>query len=339
MRMKRGDDTPSLHADLPTPAGNFSSRLLLQRPNKFRELVSNLKDALTFRSVKFAGNTQLASAGWVRDNNRAPSQFVSFAVHGGLVLLLLIPFGGRIVQKPNPVPGPRSLFVPAADFLKSLIFTPNPGEKMPGGGSGGERNPLPVTVGRTPRFSSQEQIVPPSIMRNRNPALLVPPTLEGPEWIRIKNPDLNIWGDPTKTAQTESGGPGCCAGMGTHTGRGIGDGPDGSGFGPGGPEGAGGSVFTPGSGTGVSYPECQYCPRPDYSDEARKQKYMGSVMLSVVVLPDGRAGRIEVLSSPGMGLDGKAVEAVRIWRFRPGADRNGKPVATIITVEIVFQLY
>ena len=86
-------------------------------------------------------------------------------------------------------------------------------------------------------------------------------------------------------------------------------------------------------------PECSYCPRPDYSDEARKAKYQGSVVLSVVVLPDGRASRIEVITSPGMGLDEKAIEAVRNWRFKPGLGPNGKPAAISVTIEVIFQLF
>lgn len=267
------------------------------------------------------------------------SQIVSFAVHGGLALLLLVPFASQIVRKQIPKVDNNTIFAPPPDILKDILFAPDPGSKSHGGGSGGENNPIPVTVGQVPRFSQREQIVPPSIMRNKDAILIVPPTLEGPDDIRIKNPDINIWGDPNKQAQTNSGGPGCCAGMGTHKGKGIGDGDDGAGYDLGQNGSTGGGPFTPGSGNGVSYPTCQYCPRPDYSEEARKVKYSGSVMLNVVVLPNGKTGRIEVINSPGMGLDEKAVEAVRGWVFKPGVGPNGKPVATIVAIEVVFQLF
>lgn len=62
-------------------------------------------------------------------------------------------------------------------------------------------------------------------------------------------------------------------------------------------------------------------------------------MLSVVVLPNGQAGRIEIINSPGLGLDQKAIEAVRGWRFKPAIGRDGKPVATTVTIEVLFQLF
>ncbi len=337
--MNHGPETPSRNRDLPAPAGRFSTRLLMQRSSKLKDILSNLKDLFKFHPVKFAGNAPMAQPLWVRDKNMGPSQIVSFAVHGGLALLLIIPFASQITRNPILKIEGSSIFAPPADYLRSLTFAPNPGPKSGGGGSGGENNPIPETMGQAPKFSELPQIVPPSIMRNQNAILIVPPTLDGPEDIRIKSPDINVWGDPSKHDQTNSGGPGCCAGMGSHRGTGDGDGIDGAGLGPGRIGGFGNGPFRPGSENGVTYPVCQYCPRPDYSEEARKVKYSGSVMLNAVVLPNGRTGKIEIVSSPGMGLDEKAVEAVSGWRFKPGAGPNGKPVATIIAIEVVFQLY
>jgi periplasmic protein TonB len=339
MRTNHGTDTLSRNADLNSPAGRFSTRLLMHRANKLQEVVSNLKEILKFHPVKFVGNVSMAQPVWVRDKNMGPSQIVSFAVHGGLALLLLVPIASRIVRKQDPGADHSTIFAPSPDILKSILFAPDPGVRPHGGGTGGENNPIPVTVGQVPRFSQKDQILPPSIMRNKDAVLIVPPTVEGPEDNRIKNPDINIWGDPSKQAQTNSGGPGCCAGMGSHKGSGIGDGDDGGGYGPGKDKGFGGGPFAPGSGNGITYPSCQYCPRPDYSEEARKVKYSGSVMLNVVVLPNGKTGRIEVINSPGMGLDERAVEAVRGWVFKPGVGPNGKSVATIVVIEVIFQLF
>jgi periplasmic protein TonB len=105
-----------------------------------------------------------------------------------------------------------------------------------------------------------------------------------------------------------------------------------------GPIGDGEGVKIPGH-SGVSFPVCAYCPRPDYSDEARRAKYQGTVILSLIVLPDGHASSVEVVNSPGLGLDTKAVEAVQTWRFTPARDPSGKPVAARINVEVVFQLF
>jgi TonB family protein len=81
-----------------------------------------------------------------------------------------------------------------------------------------------------------------------------------------------------------------------------------------------------------------YAPDPDYSDAARKAKYQGSVMLWLVVGADGRPHNLRVARSLGMGLDEKALAAVREWRFQP-ATLDRQPVAVEINVEVSFRLY
>jgi protein TonB len=339
MRANQGAPSPTRKADLNSPAERFSTRLLMHRRNKLQDLLSNLKEVFSFHPVRLAGNVPMGQPVWMPDKNLRPSQIVSFAIHGGLALLLMIPLATRISQSPTRKVDGNSIFAPPPDYLKKLLFRPSPGVKSQGGGTGGENNPIPATVGQAPKFGPQ-QIVPPSIMRNQDAILIVPPTLVGQENTQIKNPDINIWGDPTKHDRTDSGGPGCCSGMGSHKGHGgLGDGDDGPGLGPGRDGGYGDRVLLPGSGNGVTFPVCQYCPRPDYPEEARKVKYSGSVTLNVVVLSNGKTGRIEVVNSPGMGLDEKAMEAVRTWIFKPGVGPNGKPVATLVTIEVIFQLF
>jgi len=85
-------------------------------------------------------------------------------------------------------------------------------------------------------------------------------------------------------------------------------------------------------------PQVIYNPEPSFSDQARKAKQQGEVVLLLVVGKDGRPYNIRVGQSLGMGLDEKAVEAVARWRFRP-ATLNGQPVATQIAVEVDFHLY
>jgi len=87
---------------------------------------------------------------------------------------------------------------------------------------------------------------------------------------------------------------------------------------------------------GVSMPKCQHCPDPDYSQEARKKKLEGVVVLMVVVTSEGKATNIRVIKTPGMGLDEKAIEAVRKWRFKP-ATKDGKPVDVQLPIEITFR--
>ena len=90
-------------------------------------------------------------------------------------------------------------------------------------------------------------------------------------------------------------------------------------------------------GGGVSAPRVLYSPDPEYSDEARNAKYQGVCVLSIIVGPDGLPRDIKVFRSLGMGLDEKAVEAVKQWKFEP-AKKNGQPVPVAINVEVDFRL-
>src|SRR5436190_14429688 len=90
-------------------------------------------------------------------------------------------------------------------------------------------------------------------------------------------------------------------------------------------------------GVGVSVPRVLYAPDPEYSEEARRAKYQGTCVLSLIVGPDGLPRDIRVANSLGMGLDEKAIEAIRTWRFDP-ARKDGKPVSVAINVEVTFRL-
>jgi TonB family protein len=90
-------------------------------------------------------------------------------------------------------------------------------------------------------------------------------------------------------------------------------------------------------GGGVSAPSLLYKVEPEYSEEARKARYQGVVVLYVEVDPNGRAQNVRVLSSVGLGLDAKAIEAVKKWRFRPGY-KDGKPVTVAAQIEVSFRL-
>ena len=81
-----------------------------------------------------------------------------------------------------------------------------------------------------------------------------------------------------------------------------------------------------------------YSPNPDFSEEARKAKYQGTVVLSLIVGPDGRTHDIQVHRSLGMGLDDKAIEAIQRWKFEPSR-KDGIAVAVLVNVEVSFRLY
>jgi TonB family protein len=91
-------------------------------------------------------------------------------------------------------------------------------------------------------------------------------------------------------------------------------------------------------GNGVTAPVPIYTPNPDFTLEARKAKYYGTVVLTVSIGPDGLVHSAKVIRSLGMGLDEKAIEKVLTWKFKP-ATKNSKPVAVEINVEVSFNLY
>lgn len=92
-------------------------------------------------------------------------------------------------------------------------------------------------------------------------------------------------------------------------------------------------------GPGSTLPACAYCPYPTYTDEARHGKVQGSVTLRVLVGADGRAQDIRIVQGIGFGLDERAAETVRNWRFTPAHDASKRPVAAWVTVEAVFRLF
>jgi periplasmic protein TonB len=172
------------------------------------------------------------------------------------------------------------------------------------------------------------------VVRNENPKLPVDPTVVGPP--RIQLPQLGRPGDLLSgLLGPPSSGTGSGGGIGSGSGGGVGPG-YGPGVGPGSGGGIGGGVYRVGG--GVTAPRPVYAPDPDYSEEARKAKFQGTVVLWMVVGPDGRPRDIRVARSAGMGLDEKALEAVRTWRFEPGR-KDGQPVAVQVNVEVSFRLY
>jgi TonB family protein len=98
-----------------------------------------------------------------------------------------------------------------------------------------------------------------------------------------------------------------------------------------------GSPYMAGVG-GIGQPSCVACPSPQYSDQARREKITGTVLLHLIVTPEGRAANIQVQRSLGYGLDEMAVEAVRNWQFKPAVDPEGKPVPVWANIEVTFRL-
>jgi TonB family protein len=207
---------------------------------------------------------------------------------------------------------------------------------MSGGGGGGDRSPLPASRGQRPKFALKQFTPPQQVIANPNARITMEPTLIGPPELNAVLPNNNMaqWGDPLAKLGPPSNGPGSGGGIGSGKGGGIGSG-DGAGLGPGSGGGVGGGVFRVGG--GVTAPSLLYKVEPEYSEEARKAKYQGTVLLYIEVDPSGRATNIRVQRSLGLGLDEKAIEAVKKWKFSPGK-KDGKPVTVAATIEVNFRL-
>lgn len=123
--------------------------------------------------------------------------------------------------------------------------------------------------------------------------------------------------------------------LGYNGGIGIGNGPPGPSIGPRGSGPAG--IRSNSLGAKIKGPELIYKEEPEFSEQARKAKYQGTVLLAIEVDVDGHPRNVRVVRGLGLGLDEKAIEAVSHWLFRP-AIQNGKPVVTAATVEINFRL-
>ena len=253
------------------------------------------------------------------------SFLLSFMSHAVAVALIAsgIWIGQRAIETKPP-------------FLSEMVYTPMPaGEAVPqGGGGGGDESPIRASHGTPPKFSN-EQLAPPAIVvRNSTSKLQVEPTVLGPPPLKL--PESNQIGDLfSRNLVIPSNGSGSHGGVGSNVGTGVGSGTS-AGVGPGSIAGFGDGVYRPGN--GVSAPRAIYDPDPEYSEEARKARYQGIVVLSLLVDPSGRARDIRVARALGMGLDEKAIAAVEQWRFVPGM-KDGHPVAVRVNVEVSFRLY
>jgi len=201
-----------------------------------------------------------------------------------------------------------------------------------GGGGGGNRSPIPEAKGRLPKLSTKQFVPPTEVVLNEHPRLTMEPTIIAPP--DVPNNNMPNIGNPLAAIGPPSNGMGSGGGIGSGSGGGIGSG-TGAGLGPGSGGGFGGGAFRVGG--GVSQPSVIYKVDPEYSEEARKAKYSGTVLLQLVVDVDGRAKSIRVMKGVGLGLDEKAIEAVQKWKFMPGK-KNGSPVAVYATVEVNFRL-
>ena len=321
----------------PRISGTVSSRLAVEWQPPYKVFWKNIRDLISppkLPPLKVTSQPVKVKEIWTKDKAFGPAQAVALALHIGAIVLIFVPIFRTLAEVPPPVVSTE--VVDLVDISPYLAKLPAGKDKAGGGGGGGERLPEPPTKGKLPKWSMTQFTPPMATPRNPDPKLPMEPTLLGPPDLKIPSPNLANFGDPLQSMVTLSGGPGGGGGIGTGTGGGIGSG-KGGGLGPGEGGGTGGGTFRPGTG-GVGYPSCAYCPDPRYSEEARKAKYQGTVVLQAVITPDGRAIEIQIVKGPGLGLEEKAVEAVRQWRFKPALGPTGKPVAVIVPIEVTFRL-
>lgn len=254
----------------------------------------------------------------------------SVVIHITVAVLLFTVATNKTVQQ--SVKQTVSLIAP--DIAPYIPDVKPKAQQMGGGGGGGSRDPLPASKGRAPKPSFRQFTPPMAVINNPHPKLAMDPTLVIQPDVKLPNVNMPNWGDPLAKVGPPSNGPGSGGGIGSGSGGGIGPG-KGPGFGPGEGGGIGGGLYRVGG--GVSAPVPLYKVEPEYSEEARKAKFQGTVVLSIVVDASGNPGNFKVIRPLGLGLDEKAIEAVSKWRFRP-AMKDGKPVAVMATVEVNFRL-
>lgn len=269
--------------------------------------------------------------------------FVSSVIHGAFMVAMLWLTSGAPESAPAEGPAPRLVF----------LVTPGPSG---GGGGGGLQNPLPPRKAETPSplrrpqpavdASLNKTLVKarPVEVRRPAPAPVPAPTPVAEDPLpsrRLVAPvaaasTASSQRDGALQARNDTASQGIGTNGGTGTGRGTGDGEGlGSGIGPGAGGGTGGGPYRAGS--GVQPPRLLREVKAIYTDEARRRGTTGNVLLEIVITRDGTVSDVSVRRGLGAGLDERAVEAVRQWKFAP-ARRLGQPVDVIVEVAVEFML-
>ncbi len=245
------------------------------------------------------------------------STAIAVVLHIVIIAAILFFVGRKVVQIVAPKQAP---VIVAIDVPPPVL---PPSKRLMGGG-GGQKGPAPVSKGSPPKFSPVQLAPPtPPVV---TPKLAVAPTIDVDPKLKMQSnlPNLGMVTAPTVGVS-----------LGNGSGNGLGSG-RGNGMGPGSDGGYGGGVRQVGGGVGP--PTLIYKVEAEFSEEARKAKVSGNVVVGLVVDEKGNATHVHVVRGLGMGLDEKAVEAVRQFRFKPALE-NGKPVKVEVNVEVNFQIF
>lgn len=234
----------------------------------------------------------------------------TLAVYAGLFAVLAFAFtvAPKVIQKTDPMEFKVAAFVP---------------EEGRGGGGGGSPAPAPPKPVEVPKHTAPAAIPIPV----PTPAPDPPPSLVAP--IETNSVALLQAPGTSSVSLASFGGGGSGGGLGAGKGNGVGDGTGG---------GFGGGAYAPGN--GVTWPKDTHQEKPKYTPDGMRAKIQGMVELEIVVLENGRVGEVRVLKSldRASGLDDAAVAAAKLWTFIPGM-KDGKPVATRVTMQLEFRLH
>jgi TonB family protein len=255
---------------------------------------------------------------------------IATTVNVAIVLVLLFFVGKKIIQA---VQNKQVADIQLTDY------TPQgpKGDAAHGGGGGGAHDIVDPMKGKLPKLE-KAPVTPPMVPVDEHPKLAIDPAINVQPDIKLPNNPLlpNIGVTSSANVSLASNGSGAGGGMGSGSGGGLGSG-SGNGYGPGYGGNTGGGLYHIGG--GVSAPVPLNTPEPEFSDEARRAKYQGVCLVALIVDAQGNPQNVHVVRALGMGLDEKALEAVRKYKFKP-AMKDGKiPVAVELTVEINFRLY
>lgn len=264
---------------------------------------------------------------------RSPaSSMLSFLLHAGVFALLvwfIIQARHHIIVAPQKVEV-TSIVVPP--YIPP-VTAPAP-QSMGGGGGGGFHQPVEANKGHLPPVE-KAPINPPELQVD-HPKLAVAPAVVMPQQIKIPDNNMPNLGIPQSTQVVmKSQGSGSGSGFGQGGGGGIGAG-NGGGIGSGTVGGYGGGVMTVGG--GVTAPVVIHRVVPEFTDAARRSKFQGVASIGLIVDAQGNPEDVHVVHPLGMGLDQKAVEAVRQYKFKP-AMFQGHPVPVQLVIEVDFHMF
>jgi TonB family protein len=225
----------------------------------------------------------------------------------------------------------------ATDIDVGAFVAPKAAVAAGGGGGGGDHSIVDPIKGKLPKIE-KNPITPPQVPVLDKPKLAIDSAIDVQKNITLPdNPNLPMVGVKNSANVTlAANGQGGGSGMGSGYGGGLGSG-TGNGYGPGTGGNTGGGLYRVGG--GISAPVPLNSVEAEFSDEARRAKYQGVCLISVIVDAQGNPQNPRVVRALGMGLDEKALEAVRKYKFKPAMKDGKTPVPVMITVEVNFRLY